>query len=150
MSDPSKLAEYAVSARAESETKTVVEARDFEFVVDEPPTIGGTDDGPNPVEYLLGAWAGCLNVVAHIVADERDIVLDALDVELSGGLDPRKFRGQSEEVRAGYQSIDVALEVETDADDAALDAWLAEVERRCPVGDNITRETPATVRVERR
>ncbi|WP_240731279.1 MULTISPECIES: OsmC family protein [Exiguobacterium] len=47
-----------VTMRAEGEAtsvKTTVHVRDLEpFVVDEPERLGGTDAGPNPLEYLLG------------------------------------------------------------------------------------------------
>lgn len=64
MSKADHLEQFAVLAASESETKIVVEARDFEFVVDEPESLDGSNSGPNPVEYLIGAWAGCLNVVS--------------------------------------------------------------------------------------
>lgn len=50
MSKADHIERFAVSAESKNETKTVVEARDFEFVVDEPTSLGGTNDGPNPVE----------------------------------------------------------------------------------------------------
>ncbi|WP_089828151.1 OsmC family protein [Halogranum amylolyticum] len=139
---------FAVSAESESETKTVVEAREFEFVVDEPPSLGGTNDGPNPVEYLIGAWAGCLNVVVHTVGEERGIDLERVKIAIEGDLDPRKFLGIDEDVRAGYQEINVRIEVESDADEEALEALRAEVEERCPVGDNIDNPTPTDVAIE--
>jgi uncharacterized OsmC-like protein len=148
MSEADHVERFAVSAESESETKTVVEARDFEFVVDEPTSLGGTNDGPNPVEYLIGAWAGCLNVVVHTVSEERGIDLDSVEVEIEGDLDPRKFLGVDEDVRAGYQEINVRIEVESDADEEALEALGAAVEERCPVGDNIDNPTPTDVVIE--
>lgn len=148
MSEVDHIERFAVSAESESETKTVVEARDFEFVVDEPPSLGGTNDGPNPVEYLIGAWAGCLNVVVHTVGDERGIDLDSVNIVIEGDLDPRKFLGLDEDVRAGYQEINVRIEVESDADEEALEALGVEVEKRCPVGDNIGNPTPTDVAIE--
>jgi uncharacterized OsmC-like protein len=148
MSEASHTERFAVSAQSESATKTVVKARDFEFVVDEPSSLGGTDDGPNPVEYLIGAWAGCLNVVVHTVGEERGIDLENVSIAIEGDLDPRKFLGIDEDPRAGYQAIDVRIEVESDADEAALEALGAAVEERCPVGDNIENPTPANVAVE--
>ena len=148
MSESEQLEAFGVSARAENETETTVETRGFSFTVDEPEALGGTDEGPNPVEYLLGAWAGCLNVVAHTVAEERDIEIRDLEVDLEGGLDPKKFLGFAEDVRAGYQEIDVTISVDTDADEADLEAWLEEVEERCPVGDNIQNVTPASISFE--
>lgn len=148
MSKTDHLERFGISAEGESETKTVVGARDFEFVVDEPAALGGTNSGPNPVEYLIGAWAGCLNVVVHTVSEERKINLDSVKIEIQGDLDPRKFLGAVEEVRAGYQELQVKIEVKSDADEKSLDALCAEVEERCPVGDNIGNPTPTNMTIE--
>lgn len=148
MSEADHIERYAVSATSETGTKTSVEARQFEFVVDEPPALGGTNDGPNPVEYLIGSWAGCLNVVVHTVSEERGIDIDGVDIEIGGELDPRKFLGAADDVRAGYQEIHARIDVDSDADQEALDELVAEVEERCPVGDTIGNPTPAAVTVD--
>lgn len=145
MSSESSLAQFSVRARADDHARTTVSTRGHEFVVDEPTAQGGSDGGPTPVEYLLGAWAGCLNVTAHLVADDHDIDIESLDVDLAGGIDPAKLHGDREDGRAGFQHIDVELAVETDATDDELAAWLAEVEARCPVADNLVNETPADI-----
>jgi uncharacterized OsmC-like protein len=145
MSETDHLERFAVSASSKSETKTVVEARSFDFVVDEPADLDGTDDGPTPVEYLIGSWAGCLNVVTHTVAAERDIDIEHIEFEIVGELDPRKFLGLADDVRAGYQDIRVNITVESDADADELDALGEAVEQRCPVADNIANPTPTDV-----
>ena len=148
MSESSQLERFAVSATTESPTKTTVETRDFTFTVDEPQPLGGTDAAPNPVEYLLGAWAGCLNVVAHTVAADHGIALEGVDIEIAGELDPRKFLGEAEDLRAGYQSVRAEITAHTDADEAALAAWAEAVEERCPVADNLAHPTPTDVTVK--
>lgn len=40
---------FSVKARSESATKTVVSARNFEIVIDEPEDLGGSNGGANPV-----------------------------------------------------------------------------------------------------
>jgi uncharacterized OsmC-like protein len=45
------------------------------------------------------------------------------------------------------QGLDVSLSVETEGD-ADLDAWLAAVEERCPVTDNVGRETGVSVTLD--
>jgi len=45
------------------------------MTIDEPDNLGGTDAGANPVEYLLAALSGYLNVVGHLVAREMGINL---------------------------------------------------------------------------
>lgn len=139
---------FAIEAESRTETHTVVEARDFTFSVDEPQDLGGTNAGPNPVEYLLGALAGCLNVVGHAVAEEMGLTVRNIDIAIEGDLDPRKFMGAAEEPRAGYQAVEVSMDLETDADDAALEEWLSTVEERCPVSDNIGNATPLSFSVD--
>ncbi|MBS3933859.1 MAG: OsmC family protein [Truepera sp.] len=141
------LLKFNAKARSGSgnSTKTVVEAREFTIVVDEPPSLGGNDEGANPVEYVLAALAGCLNVVGHVVAKEMGFELKSLRLELEGDLDPARFLGAHTEQRAGYQAIRVSLHPETDASAAVLAEWLAAVKRRCPVSDNLANPTPVAI-----
>jgi uncharacterized OsmC-like protein len=141
---------FGVSASAESPTKTRVSTRDFEFVVDEPATLGGSDEGPNPVEYLLGALAGCMNVVAHQVAREMELDVRDLEIEIDGDLDPAKFMGKSDESRAGYQEVRVDISADVDATDERIQTWLSAVEERCPVSDNMGNETPIALSFDSR
>ena len=133
---------FDISASAESPTKTRVSTRGFEFIVDEPPTLGGSDEGPNPVEFLLGALAGCMNVTAHQVAREMDLDVRDLEITIDGDLDPAKFMGKSDESRAGYEEIRVDIAADVDATDETIQTWLSMVEERCPVSDNLTNGTP--------
>ena len=141
------LETFTISAEAETKTKTRVTARDFEYTIDEPENLGGENSAPTPVEYVSGAWAGCLTVVAHKVADEQDIHINSLSIDIEGEIDPRKFLGQSDDPRAGYQELRVNVQVDADADADALKAWFDTVESRCPVGDNLTNPTPATTKL---
>lgn len=143
------LAKFSVKAEGKNQTKTLVTTSGgFEMVIDEPETLGGGNEGPNPVEYLIGALAGCLNVVGHLVAKEMDFVLKEMKIEISGELDPAKFMGNADNVRAGYQEINVKIDVETDADEATLAEWLDAVEERCPVSDNISYKTPLKLEIK--
>ena len=138
-----------VSAQSENATKTIVKARNFEIVIDEPAELGGTNDGPNPVEYVLGAFAGCLNVMAHVVAKELNITLRGIKIDISGPLNPARLFGQSFEERAGFKEISVVLKPDTDADDATLEKWAKAIEDRCPVSDNLQHTTPVSISIKK-
>lgn len=139
---------FRVRANSESATKTVVKARKFEIVVDEPTELGGTDTGANPVELLLAAYAGCLNVVGHMVAGEMEMNLTSIKIDLVGNLDPAKLFGQETEERAGYKTIKVTMKPETDASEETINAWLSQVKERCPVGDNLKNITNVEIIVK--
>lgn len=76
-----------MTGSSESPTKVAVSVRDFSFVVDEPANFGGTDAGPNPVEYSLASLAGCVNVVISPPSHERGVELRALPERIAGGCD---------------------------------------------------------------
>lgn len=141
------LLNFGVEGENENPTKLVVKARNFKLVVDEPAGLGGTDHGPNPVEYLLAGYAGCLNVVAHLVAKEQGLDIKKLTIEVDGDINPARLFGQSNDDRAGFKIIRVKIAVDVDADQPAIDTWLKEVENRCPINDNLTNPTPVEINV---
>ncbi len=138
---------FRINAQSASAAKTIVKARNFEIIVDEPESLGGTDAAPNPVEYVLAAFAGCLNVMGHLVAGEMGFKLRSLKIDIEGNLNPDKLFGKGEEDRAGYKEIVIKLTPDCDADDDTLDKWLHAVETRCPVSDNLQNITPVKVEI---
>ncbi|MFK7921349.1 MAG: OsmC family protein [Bacteroidia bacterium] len=141
------LLKFSVSGKSVNATKFVAKTRQFQIVIDEPPALGGADEAANPVEYLLASYAGCLNVVAHIVAQEQKIDLKGLKIAIEGEIDPARLFGHATDARAGYQGISVQLEADTDASAERLNLWLVEIEKRCPINDNLTGSTPISLSV---
>ncbi|MEM7110280.1 MAG: OsmC family protein [Bacteroidota bacterium] len=138
----SETINFSIQSTSESSAKTSIKVRDFELIVDEPQDLGGTDKAPNPVEYILAGYAGCINVVAHLVAKEQNIKLKDLKIDIDGDLDPSRLFGTSFEERAGYKSINVSLKTSTKLNEGQRVKWLKEVEYRCPVNDNLSNTTP--------
>lgn len=136
---------FYVKGVSETPTKFIAEARNFQIIVDEPPTLGGADHGPNPVEYLLASYAGCLNVMGHLIAQELGFSIDKLEIEVSGNLNPARLFGTSFTERAGFKQIEIKLKPQTNADRNLLEKWLEEVENRCPVNDNLSQPTPIAI-----
>ena len=128
-------------------TCAIAKTRDFCFRVDEPEHLGGTDTGPNPVEYLLGAYAGCLNILAHMVADELGVKIEEMRIGIEGRLDPAGFMGMDPAVRSGFEEIAVTIDIRSDADEDTLERMMERINSRCPVGDNLKNPTPITTRL---
>jgi len=136
---------FRVRAVAENPTRTVVKARKFHMVIDEPPDLGGGDTGANPVEYAIAALSGCLNVMGHVVAGEMGLHLKGLKIDIMGELNPDRLFGKPTGDRAGYKNIKVIMRPQCDADEAQLVEWLEKVESRCPVSDNLANPTPMEI-----
>ena len=128
-----------VTGRSEGTKRTTIEAADTEFVIGD----------ASPLEHLLGSLAACINVIGHLVAKERGIVIHDLDVRVEGDIDPAKYKGGETDSRAGFGSIRAHTTVDADADADTLADWMATVEERCPVADNLGTGTDVHVDVER-
>lgn len=139
--------DFSIKGVSENPTKFVAEARNFQIVIDEPPTLGGTDHGANPVEYLLASYAGCLNVMGHIIAGELEFKLDKLEIEVKGNLNPDRLFGKSFAERAGFKNIQVLLRPYAEVSHEILERWIHEVENRCPINDNLLNRTPIKLEV---
>ena len=133
---------FSVDVVCQSSTCAEAQTRGFTFNVDEPEELGGTNTGPHPVEYVIGAYAGCLNVVGHMIAKEMGFELDSLKIHVEGSLDTAGFLGKDPNVRSGYQEIRVTYDVESAASRETLEKWVEAVGKRCPVGDNLKNPTP--------
>ena len=133
-----------VTSEAQTDTKLEVQERGHEAVVDEPSKFGGEDEGPNPLEYMFTGLAGCLNVTIHHVADQEDIEVENLEINVTGDIDLQKFM-RGEGGRAGFQDIDVEIEIETDTDSETEISLIEKAEERCPVSDNLQHETNVSV-----
>jgi len=81
----------------------------------------------------------------HIVAKEQGIGLRSLPIAIEGDINPLRFLGKSSAQRAGFQSIKVKLQVDSDATQEKLSQWLVAVENRCPVNDNLANPTPISI-----
>lgn len=110
--------------------------------------MGGTNQGANPVEFVLAAYAGCLNVLAHMVAGEMGVEIRGVEIDIVGTLNPARLFGKSFEERAGYKEIKVTMKPDWSADEVTTQKWLEAILDRCPVGDNLKNMTKIEVQVK--
>ena len=109
-----------------------------EVLIDEPESLGGKDQGANPVEYILAALGGCINVLVTSFAEQFDVQVDDVHVHLEGDLDPDGFLGKNPDVRPGYEEIRYEVTIDSPSAQEKIDALLAHVDKVCPVKDTLT------------
>jgi uncharacterized OsmC-like protein len=128
-----------VKGESQSSTRLSVSSGEFNMIIDEPKQMGGSNQGPSPIQVLLMALAGCLNVTAHEVANQQNLPLTSLSIEIDGSLDACTFLGCSTENRAGFDSINVQINADFsyEVNQEIIDNWIKQTEIRCPVTDNI-------------
>jgi uncharacterized OsmC-like protein len=124
--------------------------RPFVLDNDEPDVLLGTDQGANPVEYVLHALAGCLTTSLVYHAAARGIAVEEVESTLEGDLDLRGFLGLSDEVRSGYERVRVKFRIKADATPEQIDELCRTAQRRSPVFDIVSHGVPVSVSAERK
>lgn len=116
-------------------------------LVDQPPAMGGDDQGPSPLAYLFVALGGCLITIAKIVAGQRKIDLRGMEVEVSGELNLDVLRGQEKNERSGFKNVIANISIDADLSDEEKMEFLEEVDKRCPISDNMMNTTPFEIKL---
>ncbi|MBU6082019.1 OsmC family protein [Allobacillus halotolerans] len=128
-----RLATLNVNGNLEEGLKNTVHVRDLApFFVDEPERLGGTNAGPNPLEYFLGAYSACTSIMTSYAAKDLNFTYTGLDFDTNGSLDPRGFKGV-EGIQTYFQTVTIQVEVETEESEEALKQLKETVEKRCPL-----------------
>lgn len=133
---------FSIESASETAARTKITTRGFTLTVDEPQELGGTNLAPNPVEYILAGYAGCINVVAHLTAKELNIDVHNLKISIRGNINPARLFGTSFEDRAGYKNLEVHVTTDNEIEESLKNRWLQQIESRCPVNDNLRNATP--------
>jgi putative redox protein len=112
-----------------------VAARDFNMIVDQPPAMGGKDQGPNPLEYALGSLAACMVTIGKIIAKQDRIDLRGMSCKVEGDLETAVLMGKATEPRAGFVDIRMELTIDADMTPEEKHAFVEHIEARCPISD---------------
>jgi uncharacterized OsmC-like protein len=108
------------------------------IVADEPVRLGGDNAGPTPGELVLASLSSCLVVGYALQAHLRGITIRSLAVDVEGDSDPTAFLGCGDaQGDSGYHAMRVKVHLDTDADEATLEALHADVLRTSPVGNTL-------------
>lgn len=125
------LRSIKASSERISALKSVNEVRNFSFTIDEPVKLGGTDEAPTPMEYILGSFNGCVLIVIEIIAKEIGFQFDSLKAEAVGTIDRRGMKG-IDGVSPHFQEVEHTIWFETDESEERLEELKERVQKRCP------------------
>lgn len=82
-----KMKTIGIEAKLDEKFKIEVKAGDHIMYVDQTKAGGGTDAGPNPLQYLFASLAGCIGTVARIIANQKRIKLNGMGIKVEGVYD---------------------------------------------------------------
>ena len=129
--------------------KCEVRSCDHSMTIDEPEVLGGTNQGPNPVEVVLSALGACQEITYRLYADKLEIPVTGVEVEVLGEIDLCGFFAVDDNVRPGYTDIMANVKIESTASDEDIQRLIEAVDAHCPVLDIISNSTPIKINVEK-
>ncbi|MDZ8118829.1 OsmC family protein [Pontiella agarivorans] len=137
-----------VSIESKLNEQFVIESdvRGHKLVIDQPANAGGSDTGVTPLEMVFVSLAGCIGTIGRIVAMQKRIALRGLSIKVEGDLDTDGLLGKPIEGRIGFEGITVTVDVDADMTDEEKQAFIHELDRRCPVSENLLNATPVEVK----
>lgn len=113
----------------------LVDASGHRWLVDEPTSIGGTNQGPDPITSVLGALGSCLAIAFRLTAKRRRVPIDRVEASIGTEQD------------AKVRSISIRLDIWSSAPTADVEALLKPAKSACYVHDMLRPDLDLDVQV---
>ena len=132
-------AKNQVSVKTGRSYLTEIAAGNHQFLADEPESVGGTDLGPNPYDFLLSALGACTSMTLRMYADHKQLPLEEVSVHLSHNKVHKTDCEDCDNKGAKIDKIERTIELEGDLTQEQRQRML-EIADRCPVHKTLHNE----------
>ncbi|UCD30924.1 MAG: OsmC family protein [Desulfobacterales bacterium] len=112
--------------------RTEIMANGLPLIADEPISLGGTNMGPSPYEYLVAALGACTSMTLRMYADRKKLPLEEISVTLSHNKIHAKDCETCDTKNRLVDNIEREVELIGPLDDAQRQRML-EIADMCPV-----------------
>ncbi|MCV0429788.1 MAG: OsmC family protein [Roseibium sp.] len=123
---------FRVTGRQETNTKSVVSARDVSMVIDEPIERGGTNLGPMPVETMIAGLVGCTHVISNKLAEANGVRITEMDIDVVTTMDSRGTR-LIEPIDIPFPDVKISITAEMDGTEEGISAVVEKLRHHCAV-----------------
>lgn len=121
-----------VTVRTGKSLYTEISTNGHTLVADEPENLGGTDAGPNPYDYLVGALGACTAMTLRMYADRKGWPLESVTVRLGHEKIHARDCESCETENGKIDCIGINIELEGDLEESQREKLL-EIADKCPV-----------------
>ncbi|MHA1150161.1 MAG: OsmC family protein [Promethearchaeota archaeon] len=128
--------------------KIVMGASNHEFIIDAPPGLDGTDEGPSPLLAILGAIGACIIAVTRFWALIMDIKIEELTVHSRGHINLGAIFGLDDNMLPGYDNLEPVVRIKADAPEEKVRELMDKVFKHCPVITNFNGASPIQPKVQ--
>jgi uncharacterized OsmC-like protein len=128
-----------VVVRSRGAFRNEVEAGVHRWVLDEPASAGGTDEGPTPYDMLASALGGCTSMTLAFYARRENLPLEGVDVTVTHDRQSAKDCVDCTTQMGFIHRFHVAIQLHGPLTDEQRQ-HLLEVAGRCPVKKTLSSE----------
>lgn len=114
-------------------------AREFEMLIDEPTSAGGTNTAMNPLEALLCSLGACKMMVARFFYQSKQIRLKEMKLSIDGEIDSNRLKGDPN-IKIGFSKIRTHYFIQADNSTEEIQNFIDFIEKTCPVKDTIVNQ----------
>jgi putative redox protein len=116
------------------------------LAADEPPSVGGTNTGPSPYDWLLGGLGACTSMTIRMYADHKGWRLTRATVTLRHSKIHATDCAECETKQGKIDLIEREVALEGDLDESQRERLL-EIADKCPVHRTLTTENVVRTRL---
>jgi len=112
---------------------------DHQLIADEPLSVGGSNLGPNPYEYLLASLGACTSMTIRMYANRKNIKLDNVEITLNHDRIHAEDCAECESQTGFVDKIEKTVKLEGELSEQERQRLL-EIADKCPVHKTLHNE----------
>ncbi len=118
------------------QVKCTMGAKPFELIIDAPPGLDGTNEGPSPLLVILSSIGACIIAVTRFWAKIMDIKIEEMKVFSRGHINLGAIFGIDDSKLAGYDKLEPVIRIKADAPEEKINELMDKIFTHCPVITN--------------
>lgn len=120
-----------------SNFQIAVKAGDHIIKMDEPIASAGDNTAATPVQLLLAAYAGCMEITWLEICTIHKLNVSKVSINITSTMDRRFVLAGKNPISPRFTSLLIQFRFETTEELGTLQKYLKKVEQNCPVGASL-------------
>lgn len=130
------------------QTNVKMGAKPFEMIIDAPPGLDGTNEGPSPLLVILGSIGACIVAVTRFWAKIMNIEITEMKVLSRGHINLAAIFGIDDNMLAGYDKLEPVIKIKSPSPKEKVEDMLDKVLSHCPIITNMNGASPITPKIQ--
>jgi uncharacterized OsmC-like protein len=130
------------------QVKCTMGAKPFELIIDAPPGLDGTNEGPSPLLVILTSVGACIVAVTKFWAKIMDIEIEELKVFSRGHINLGAIFGIDDSKLAGYDKLEPVVRIKANASEEKINELMDKVFSHCPIITNMGGASPIKPKIQ--